>query len=228
MSVVPNSVFANSDTPCFAPPGGGGGSYPTDASFNTVNILEGGEINIGSSINSGTNLNFYKDVPGTLQTVFGMSYIGGNSPSNLCLTLFDQTSGPDAMLIGASRFVASNAYDDATPFVSLDARAGGSGFMSWVEPGSNTSESLMSVGVVGSNARITDINGKGLPQAGIDTTVGASNVVTLPYAYTDSNYAVCVTPWTVETMSATVTSSNSFTVVTGGSNVQYQWITMPY
>jgi hypothetical protein len=64
-------------------PPGGGGSYPTDASFNSLNVLQGGTLNVGSSINQGTSLRFFKDVSGTSASLFGMAYSGGNL--SLCL-----------------------------------------------------------------------------------------------------------------------------------------------
>lgn len=79
MSLLFNAVQANPQQSVFAAYGsGGGGSYPVDASFNTLNITQGGTLNIGSSINQGTSLRFFKDVSGTTASLFGMAYSGTN------------------------------------------------------------------------------------------------------------------------------------------------------
>lgn len=203
------------------PSSGGGGSYPTDASFNTVTINQGGGITLGSSINSNTSIDFNRDVSGTLFTNLSMEYMNSSSPSNLVIYARDQSFNLDAMMLGEVRVGGLGVlYNIGDPYISLSGNA-----MNY-NNGSGTATSLMTFGV----GTIATLNGKGLPQAGTSTTVGSSNVVTLPAAYADASYAVCVTPLTAPSagMSASVLSSNTFSVVTTGSNVNYSWIAMPW
>lgn len=92
MAVNPNFTNANATTP-FAS-GGGGGLNPT---FNSVTINQGGDINMGSSVNSATSMVWNYDVSGTLQLFQTMAYFGSNfgQPSSLVLFNIDQSAGAD-------------------------------------------------------------------------------------------------------------------------------------
>lgn len=220
MSLVPGSVFANATTPCFVPAGGGGGgSNPT---FSNVSIVQGGSITMSSSINSNTPFDFLRDVSGTLLTEITMDYMNGNSPSDLFLNVRDQNSDLDAMLFGEVRVAPlGNNYNTGDPYVSLGMTA-----LNY-NSGLGVTKPLLTIGGSGT---ITSINEKELPQAGVSVTSGSSNIVTLNYTYLDASYAVCVTPLTdvAAIMTAQPTSSNAFSVVTSGSNVNYSWITIPW
>lgn len=220
MSLTPNVTYANADTPCFVPAGGGGGggSNPT---FSNVTIAQGGSITMGSSINSNTPLDFNRDVSGTLITEITMDYMNGNSPSNLVLNVRDQNSDLDTMLFGEVRCaILGSNYNSGDPYVSLGLSA-----LNY-NSGAGVTKPLMTFGP----GTITTFNGQELPQAGVDVTVGSSNIVTLNYAYTNASYSPIVTPLTSAAagMAAQPLSSNTFSVVTTGSNVQYSWITIPW
>lgn len=115
MSLLGNNVFANPTTPLWGGGGGGGGS-----NFQTLNILQGGNLNIGSSVNLGTSLNFYKDVSGTLQSSLDMFYSPtGGVDSNLRLTLTDQTGGADMLQVGDLRAFGQGADPENSAAISL-------------------------------------------------------------------------------------------------------------
>jgi hypothetical protein len=218
MSLVSGVVFANPTTSCWASASGGGNINPA---FSNVSIVQGGSITMGSSINSNTPLDFSRDVSGTTFTEITMDYMNGASPSNLVLNVRDQNSDLDTMLFGEVRCaVLGSNYNSGDPYVSLGLSA-----LNY-NSGAGVTKPLMTFGP----GTITTINEKELPQSGISVTSGSSNIVTLNYAYTDASYAVCVTPLTDTgaIMTAQPTSSNAFSVVSSGSNVNYSWITIPW
>ena len=97
MSLLGTNVYANPNTPIWGQGGGGGGG----SNFQTLNITEGGNLNIASSINSGTNLNFYKDLSGNTGSTFTMLYYPDvGQPSNLCLSLMNEIDRGDRLLTG--------------------------------------------------------------------------------------------------------------------------------
>lgn len=97
MSLLGRQVYANPTTPLWGTEGPG----PADETFQTLNIAQGGNLNIESSINSGTNLNFYKDLSGNTSSSFSMLYYPDvGQPSNLCLSLVTQTNGGDRLAVG--------------------------------------------------------------------------------------------------------------------------------
>ena len=218
--LTPNVVYANATTPCFTPAGGGGGGG-SNPIFSNVSIVQGGSITMSSSINSNTPLDFLRDVSGTLLTEMTMDYMNGTSPSNLVLNVRDQDSDLDAMLFGEVRAaVLGSNYNTGDPYVSLGLT--GLNYNS----GAGVSKTMIEFGV----NKITAINELPLPQSGISQTTGTSNIVTLNSVYPDQRYSVCVTPLTDITavMTAQPTSSNTFSVVSSGSNVDYSWITIPW
>ena len=98
MPVNPNFTNANATTPFYSSGGGGSGS---NATFQTININEGGSINLGSSLNAGTYLTFDRDVSGTTGTSFGMGYyLATSGPSNLVVSLVDQAGNMDRFRLG--------------------------------------------------------------------------------------------------------------------------------
>lgn len=218
MSLVSSVVYANPATSCWASASGGGGVNPA---FSNVSIVQGGSITMGSSINSNTPLDFSRDVSGTTFTEITMDYMDGNQPSNLVLNVRDQNSDLDAMLFGEVRCanLGSN-YQSGEPYVSLGVSA-----LNY-NSGAGVTKALMTFGP----GKITMINGYDLPQSGISQTTGTSNIVTLNSVYPDLRYSVCVTPITDITavMTAQPTASNAFSVVSSGSNVDYQWMTIPW
>lgn len=219
MSLLPGSVFANTTTPCWAPAGGGGGGV--NPAFSNVSIVQGGSITMASSINSNTPLDFSRDVSGLTFTEITMDYMNGNSPSNLVLNVRDQNSDLDTMLFGEVRAaVLGSNYNSGDPYVSLGLTA-----LNY-NSGAGVTKPLLTFGT----GTVTSLNGKELPQAGVSVTVGSSNIVTLNYAYADASYSAVVTPLTdiAAIMTAQPTSSNTFSVVTSGSNVDYSWITIPW
>jgi hypothetical protein len=97
MSLLGANVYANPTTPIWGQGGGGGGG----SNFQTLNITEGGNLNIASPINLSTQLNFYKDVSGTTQTDLVMYYYpDGGQPSNLCLAVFNEGNNADRLTVG--------------------------------------------------------------------------------------------------------------------------------
>lgn len=97
MSLLGKQVYANPSTPIWGQGGGGGGG----SNFQTLNITEGGTLNIASSINQETSLIFYKDVSGTLQSDVQMYYYPpSGQPSNLCLAVFNEGQNADRLTVG--------------------------------------------------------------------------------------------------------------------------------
>jgi hypothetical protein len=118
-----------------AGPGGGGtGTYPLDASFNTILINEGGGLIISSSINQGTDLIFNKDVAGSNVSRFQMVY---NPSSTLTLGLINEGITADPLLVGDLRAVGEGTtITNATPYLSLGVGGGVSKpGLSFQEPG---------------------------------------------------------------------------------------------
>lgn len=124
MSLLGRQVFANPNTPLWGTEGPG----PQDETFQTLNIAQGGNLNISSSINTETSLNFYKDVSGTLTSELQMYYYPpSGQPSNLCLAVFNEGQNADRLTVGDL-----NAAGTGTPL-----------------PGGHT---CLSIGTAGTNA----------------------------------------------------------------------------
>ena len=99
MSLLGKQVYANPNKPLWASVGSGGGGGGSN--FQTLNITEGGNLNIASPINLSTQLNFYKDVSGTTQTDLLMYYYPAvGTPSNLCLAVFNEGNDADRLTVG--------------------------------------------------------------------------------------------------------------------------------
>lgn len=127
MSLVPLISHANPDTPCWVPAGGGGGggtgptgptgpagpsggpTGPTGPTgpggggpnlvVDTIAVNQGGNITIGSSISSGTDIQWNKALDGSTNMTMYMEY-QEPAGSNLILTLADQSNFYDSIQLG--------------------------------------------------------------------------------------------------------------------------------
>jgi hypothetical protein len=229
MSLLPTGTYANPTQPLWTPFGGGGGGG-LDASFNNVSINLGGTLNMSNEapFSSNAYLNFYRSGDGSDSVSVAMLWRPGtavfSNAADLALSLVGPANTYDDLVAGNVVAVGPNLYGTSNALTLGGPTPG----LRW---GPVASPLFTLFDVVGSNWAISNlatINGKQLAQAGESTTSGPSNIVTIPTPYADTSYAVIVTPYTQETMWATPTTSNTFTVTTAGSNVQYSWMTMPF
>ena len=96
----------------------GGGSYPLDASFNKVDILDGGGIDITSPISNGTSITFWKDFARTQGTDLAQSY---DTSNNLALSLTETNSLVPDTLVG-KQFIADGGINIGFgPYLSIQA-----------------------------------------------------------------------------------------------------------
>jgi hypothetical protein len=147
-----------------------------------------------------------------------------SNAADLVLSAVGPSNLYDELAVGSLIAVGPNVYGTSNALTLGGSPAG----LRW---GPVASPLFTLFDLAGSNWAISNLatlNGKQLAQAGESTTSGSSNIVTIPTPYADTSYAVLVTPYTQETMWATPTTVNTFTVNTAGSNVQYSWMTMPW
>lgn len=97
MSALQRQTYANSTQPLFLPASGGGGQ---DLTLTELNINQGGNITLGSSINQATQLIFNKSVDGVLHNQLIETYIAGDSGAGLALTLADNNDRYDNLQVG--------------------------------------------------------------------------------------------------------------------------------
>lgn len=200
MSLLGTNVYANPTTPIWGQGGGGGGG----SNFQTLNITEGGNLNIASSINQETSLVFYKDVSGTLQTDVQMYYYPpSGQPSNLCLAVFNEGQNADRLTVGDL-----NAAGTGTPL-----------------PGGHT---CLSIGTAGTNAygirqlgTSSNVVATYLDVTPNTTDLNLSNVKTIngvPYAPTITSFDFSNQGGAsvAETPNYTVLNSLSFTAPANG------------
>lgn len=96
MSALQRQTYANSTQPLFVTASGGSGE---DLTLNELNINQGGNITLGSSINNATSIVFNKALDGSTITQMQELFVG-DSTTDLALTLIDQASEYDALQIG--------------------------------------------------------------------------------------------------------------------------------
>lgn len=104
--IGPTGVGDTGPTGPIGPTGEGAGVFPTDASFNTVLINDGGSLTIGSSVNLGTNLNFNKALDGSTFSTLATTY---DPQNNLVLTLLNESGTTDPLLVGDLRVAGDGA-----------------------------------------------------------------------------------------------------------------------
>ena len=176
----------------------GGGSYPTDASFNTVNVLQGGNISVGSSLNEWTSLRFFRDVSGTDGTYFAMAYTGAPNLS-LCVRNLSNYSA-DQLRLG-------------------DLRAYGDG-------GDITGASSISLGTAGTaTIGIRQVDSNGTPTADYITFAPSSNAMDLsnvtsinarPVPVTVTNFTQAYSSPPIASSPGTVMAAQTFTAPADG------------
>lgn len=205
----------------------GGGPNPV---VDTLTVNQGGAIVMGSSINTGTAMEWYKDLAGTQVSVLTMSYNQpGSSPSNLNLCLVRETNTYDSLLVANIQAYGFVPFNTNTNSVLLGSEGGFAGVMlrdggtGAVTPFLDISGS--EVAVKNTYAFFTDISGTQVQQPKIQygkvptSGTSGSTTVTLPQSYSGTTYVVQANVESSNTCSTSVTiaSPNTFTLYWTGA-----------
>lgn len=242
MSLLPGSVYANETTPCFVPFGGGGSG--SNVTLDTLNINQGGDITMGSSIGGATFLTFNKAVDGSTSANLVMEdLLPLNAPPVQLLTLLDGASNYDSLVCGNVYATGEGvSYVDTEPQVVLGTLSGKLGLAfkqgttGVVTPLIDISDLTTNMTLKSTDAIYTDISGTQIQQPKIQTgsftSSGASGsqLVTLPQSYSATDYLVfpVMLDTTPAEMSAAVSTVNTFTVYweqAGAGSHNIAWMT---
>lgn len=241
MSLLATSVYANANQPCFVPfVGGGSGSNIT---VDTLNINQGGEIVIGSSINQITPIQFNKDLSGTSSANLQMNFdYPGTSPSNLALSCVNQGGIFDLLQCSAIKTFGPTLANGETPSLGF-GNVGGNVGITYKDGGTGAITPFMTLVPATTPTMIlnnmsdffTDISGTQVKQPKIQTGAFASsgssgsNVVTLPQSYSGTYLVFPVMEDTSPAeMSAVVNTADTFTIYwanAGGGSHTIAWMT---
>jgi hypothetical protein len=175
MSLLPNATYANPATPLWEVAGGGGGGL--NPTFDNVTINQGGAITMGSSITTGTQMFWNKNLAGTTYTQMVMGY-DEPAAGALSLTFLDETNDYDRLKVGnVYAFGDGTGYGGAAPQIVLGNASGAlglalkNGTTGTVTPVlSQTSPSVTTFAL----SNISTING---------SPVGGSSILTQQFEY---------------------------------------------
>jgi hypothetical protein len=242
MSLVPGSVYANPNQPCFQPFGSGGGGG-SNLVVDTIDVNQGGSITMGSSDVSSTILVFNKAVNGSTFSYFQMGDDTPIAPPSQTLRLADQTGYADGLAVGnVYSFGNGSLYNSNTTQLVLGNITGKLGLAA-KDGTTGADTAFLQLDTSGTLATLTnienvivDISGNLVAQPKVQTgsfvsSGGSGNqVVTLSFPYPDSNYFVfpVMEDTSPAQMSAVVNSSSNFTVYwgnAGGGSHNIAWMT---
>jgi len=231
---------ARGPTGTFSPTGG-------NLSLNELIVEEGGLLTISSSLNTGTFVQFNKDVSGTSFGFFNMGYRAPVqppvAPSTFNLTLQDQNDNYDQLALGnlvvfgngapyganVNQIVLGNA---AGPF-GLATKNGTTAAITSVFDVSSTTNSMSinRMDAMFQNINNTPVRQPKIQYGKVNVTGGSGNVaVALPQAYSDTTYVVTPIMEDVNPaqMSANILTAGTFTVYwanAGSGPHQLAWTT---
>ena len=175
MSLLSRQVYANATTPLWAPAGSGGGGG-SNATFTTLNISQGGSINLASSVNTGTQLAFYKDVSGTTYDVLSMVYYPTPVVSNLRLCLQNEVGQADTVIVGDVLIAGTGTDVDATSYMPVNIGFAGTSTLGIRQLDEDGNPAADYITFSGSNMDLSNVSSiNGVPYVATPATLFASS-----------------------------------------------------